>query len=228
MSEREEFKRAPQEIIEAFKPFSTCNVSDALDMLKLKCGVHGILPQPGMKKIIGSAVTMKVTAYGERKPDSHMGVDPICFAEKGDIIVIDNGGRDGENCWGEILTFAAVNAGIAGTVIDGVFRDVDIISELGYPVYARGITPSTARGRTMMESFNRVVRIGHVQVAPGDIVMGDANGIAVIPRERAKEVLEATKTIFAKEEAIVEQLKKGIPLDKVDKESNYEKMLEQE
>ena len=218
--------RPDYEIVKQFEQYSTTNVSDALDKLGLKSGIDGILPQPGMKKLVGTAITMKVTAAGESKPTSHMGADPLRVAGKGDVIVIDNGGRRFENCWGEILTYAAIQKGIRGTIIDGVFRDVDIIQELEYPVYARGLTPTTARGRTIQQDYNCIIRLGHVQVRPGDIVMGDQSGVVVIPSEKAEEVLKITKDIYEREQSIIEQIKKGVPFEEVDKKSGYDKMLE--
>lgn len=226
MIEKRNINRPDFEIVRQFEKYSTTNVSDALDKLGIKSGIDGILPQPGMKKLVGTAITMKVTAVGESRPLSHMGADPLRVAEKGDVIVIDNGGRLFENCWGEILTYAAMQKGIKGTIIDGVFRDVDIIQELGYPVYARGLTPTTARGRTMQQDYNCIIRLGHVQVRPGDIVMGDQNGVVVIPTEKVTEVLEVTQEIYEREQSMIEQIKKGVPFDEVDKKSGYDKMLE--
>lgn len=215
-----------KELVDGFQPYSTTNVSDALDRLGLRPGIVGILPlYDGCPKLVGPAMTMKVTAAGPTRPSAHMGVDPIMASGEGDVIVIDNAGHVDENCWGEIMTYASIQRGIRGVVIDGASRDIDIIKTLNFPVYARGRVPITARGRIMQDSFNCLVRIGGVPVRPGDIIMADENGVAVIPRERAEEVLAAAEEIFRREAAIVEELKKGVPLDEVDKRSGYDKML---
>jgi 4-hydroxy-4-methyl-2-oxoglutarate aldolase len=218
--------KPPRKLVEKFSPYSTTNVSDALDKLGLKPGMVGILPiYEGCPKLLGTAITMRVTAAGPTRPAAHMGVDPIMAAGKGDVIVIDNAGHLDENCWGEIMTYASIQRGISGVVIDGACRDVDVIKTLGFPVYARGRVPLTARGRTMQDAYNCLIRCGGVQVRPGDIIMADDNGVVVIPQERAQEVLETTADIFDRESAIVEDLKKGIPLDEVDRKSGYDKML---
>ncbi len=215
-----------REFVEKFQPYSTTNVSDALDKLGLHPGIVGILPlYEACPKLLGTAMTMKVTAAGPTRPSAHMGVEPIMSAGKGDVIVIDNAGHLDENCWGEILTYASIQRGIHGVVIDGASRDIDIIKTLNFPVYARGRVPLTARGRIMQDSCNCLIRIGGVQVRPGDIIMADDNGVAVIPQERAEEVLAAAAEIFQREATIVEELKKGVPLDEVDKKSGYDKML---
>lgn len=215
-----------REWVEKFQPYSTTNISDALDKLGLKPGIVGILPlYEGCPKLLGTAITMRVTAAGPTRPAAHMGVDPVMSAGDGDVIVIDNAGHLDENCWGEILTYASIQRGIRGVVIDGACRDIDVIKTLRFPVYARGRVPLTARGRIMQESYNCLIRCGGVQVQPGDILMADDNGVAVIPQERAAEVLLAAKDIYDREAAIVEELKQGVPFDEVDKKSGYDRML---
>lgn len=218
--------RPSRELVGKFQPYSTTNVSDALDKLGLRPGTVGILPlYEGCPKLLGTAITMRVTAAGPSRPSTHMGVDPIMSAEKGDVIVIDNAGHLDENCWGEIMTYASIQRGIQGVAIDGASRDVDVIKALKFPVYARGRVPLTARGRIMQDAYNCLIRFAGVQVSPGDILMGDDNGVAVIPRDRAEEVLAATVEIYQRELSIVEELKRGTPLDEVDKKSGYDRML---
>ncbi len=218
--------RPSRELVEKFQPYSTTNVSDALDKLGLKPGIVGILPlYEGCPKLLGTAITMRVTAAGPTRPSAHMGVDPIMAAQPGDVIVIDNAGHPDENCWGEIMTYASIQRGIRGVAIDGASRDVDVIKTLNFPVYGRGRVPLTARGRIMQDAYNCLIRFGGVQVRPGDIILADDNGVTVIPQERAGEVLAATAEIFQREVAIVEELKRGTPLDEVDKKSGYDRML---
>lgn len=223
---KEEIKRPPKELVEGFLPLSTCNVSDALDKLGLPCGIHGIRPLYNCPKVVGTAITMQVIAYGENNPPGHMGVDPLEASQPGDVIVIDNNGRIDQNCWGEIMTYAALQKGVAGVIIDGASRDVDIIEETNFPVFARGIVPLTARGRNVQRDVNCLVKIGGVQVRPGDILMADKNGVVVIPAERAEEVLKVSQDLFQRETAIVERIKQGVPFLEVDKASGYDKMLE--
>jgi 4-hydroxy-4-methyl-2-oxoglutarate aldolase len=204
---------------------STTNLSDALDKAGLRGAVSGIHPMYACPRIVGRAVTIKVTAAGMVKSEHHLGVDAIAAADSGDIIIIDNHGDTENNCWGEILSMGAKMKGVSGVVVDGAARDIDMCEEFAFPVYARGAVPITARGRTMQESFNKVIRIGNVQVRPGDIVMADINGVVIIPVERLDEVLEAAEQILQKEEAMVADLRKGVPIIEVDKKYAYEQML---
>jgi 4-hydroxy-4-methyl-2-oxoglutarate aldolase len=204
---------------------STTNLSDALDKVGLRGAVSGIRPMYACPRIVGRAVTIKIMAAGLLKSEHHLGVHAIDAADSGDIIVIDNHGDTENNCWGEILSMGAKMKGVSGVVIDGAARDIDMCEEFEFPVYARGTVPITARGRIMQESFNQVVRIGNVQVRPGDIVMADINGVVIVPVEKLDEVLGAAEQILQKEEAMVAELKKGVPIIEVDKKYAYEQML---
>jgi regulator of RNase E activity RraA len=204
---------------------STTNLSDAMDKIGIQGAVIGIRPMYNCPRIVGRAVTIKITAAGMLKSEHHLGVHAIDAANPGDIIVIDNHGDIKNNCWGEILSMAAKMKGVAGVVVDGAARDVDMCEEFEFPVYARGTVPITARGRIMQESFNTTIRVGDVQVNPGDIVMADVNGVVFIPVEHLEEVLQTAEKIFEKEMAMIVELKEGASILEVDKKYAYEKML---
>jgi 4-hydroxy-4-methyl-2-oxoglutarate aldolase len=204
---------------------STTNLSDALDKVGLRGAVIGILPLFGKPKVVGRAVTIKITAAGVEKSKSHLGVDAIASAHKGDVIVIDNRGDVHNNCWGEILSCAAKMKGVSGVIIDGAARDVDACEELEFPVLARGVVPITARGRIVQEAFNCPIRVGEVHVRPGDILVGDVNGVVVIPIERVDEVLNEAEKLMDKEERMKKDLLAGLDVLEVDKKYNYEHML---
>jgi 4-hydroxy-4-methyl-2-oxoglutarate aldolase len=208
-----------------FEKLSTTNLADAMDQVGLRGAVIGIRPLFGMPRIIGRAVTIKITAAGMMKSKRHLGVDAIASANPGDVIAIDNRGDIYNNCWGEILSYAAQKKGVSGVVVDGAARDVDICQEIGFPVFARGVVPITARGRIMQEDFNCPIRLGDVQVRPGDIVVGDVNGIVVIPPEKIDEILAAAETIFGKEEQMKTDILSGMDILEIDSKYNYEQML---
>jgi regulator of RNase E activity RraA len=115
--------------------------------------------------------------------------------------------------------------GVAGVIIDGAARDVDACEEMGFPIFARGIVPITARGRVMQENFNCLIRLGDVQVRPGDILVGDINGVVVIPPEKIEEVLIEAEMIMEKEEKIKKDILLGLDIMEVDKKYNYEQIL---
>jgi regulator of RNase E activity RraA len=213
-------------LIERLHKLSTTNVSDALDSFGLKSGVHGALPvYEGAKKIAGKAVTVKLTAAGMTKGKTHLGVRAIEAAEKGDVIVIDNGGREDVSCFGGILANGASCKGVAGVVIDGACRDVDDYVEIGFPVYARNPVVVTARGRIMEEATNVLIQFRGAQVRPGDYVLADRSGVVFIPAERAEEIVAKAEELFQKEEAMVREIRGGKSMLEVDSAFNYEQML---
>lgn len=205
---------------------ATSNLSDALDKIGIPlCAVAGIVPQWGNTKIIGRAMTIKMTAAGAVPAKAHLGVDAIANSEVGDVIVIDNRGDLYNNCWGEILAMGAKKKGVSGVVVDGAARDVDTCQEFDFPVHARGTVPTTARGRIVQEAWNVPVRLGNAPVRPGDVIVADVNGVVVIPIERLEEVVIAAEGIMAKEQEMINALKAGESILEVDRRFNYENML---
>ncbi len=146
-------------------------------------------------------------------------------AGPGDVIVIDNAGRPELSCWGGIRATGAAVKGISGVVIDGFCRDVDDYMELGFSVYARGPVVATARKRIVEEATNIPISFGGVLVRPGDAVLADRSGVAVIPQECFDEVLTLAESLFQKEEAMCADLKAGMSSLEVDRKYNYESML---
>ena len=142
----------------------------------------------------------------------------------GHVIVLDNGGRDNATVWGDILTEVAHRRGIAGTVIDGICRDVALCTELGYPVYSRGHWMRTGKDRVQVEATNVTVNIGDARVSPGDIMRGDADGVVVLPREHEDRILETAETIQEAENGIRRAVRGGMRLDEARKSHGYHKL----
>jgi regulator of RNase E activity RraA len=209
-----------------FMALSTTNISDALDALGLKGATYGIRPMmQGWGKVVGRAVTLKMTAAGSVKGKTHLGVKAIDLADTGDIIVIDNGGRLDTSCWGGILANGAQMKGVSAVVIDGACRDLDECAEIDFPVFARGTVVATARGRVMEENTNVMIQFGGVQVSPGDVVMADRSGVVIIPWEHVGEVLKKAEQLFEKEESMIKEIRAGRSMIEVDQKYNYEQML---
>jgi regulator of RNase E activity RraA len=205
---------------------STTNLSDALDAVGAHGAVSGIRPMFDCAKVVGRAVTIKITAAGKVRSKRHLGVEAIASAEAGDIIAIDNHGDTNNNCWGEVLSCAAKVKGVSGVVVDGAVRDLDVCKEMGFPVYARAAVPITARGRITQESFNSTIRLGDVQVRSGDVIVADVNGLVVICPEHLDDVVRRAEALMNKEEMMKADLLAGMDVLEVDKKYNYEKMLD--
>ncbi len=216
---------AREAIVERLAKLDTCAVSDALDSLSLKGATFGVRPQWSCPRIVGRAVTMKIKPAGIEQPKQHLGTAPIEAAQPGDIIVVDNGGKLEFSCWGGLLALSAKLKGISGVVIDGASRDIDEARELEFPVYARGAVPMTARGRVVQESFNQEIQFAGVQCRPGDLVIADASGVVIIPKEREVEAVAAAETIYAKEQEMADGIRKGHSGLEMLQKLGYEQML---
>ncbi|MDR1521180.1 MAG: RraA family protein [Planctomycetota bacterium] len=209
-----------------FASLSASNIADALDALGLRGATYGIRPMwESAGKVLGPAVTLRLTPVGATRSETHLGVRAVEAAKAGDIVVIDNGGRLDASCWGGILANGAKMKGVGGVVVDGAVRDVDDCVEIGFPAYARGSVVATARGRVQEESTNSMIQFAGVQVRPGDIVMGDRSGVVIIPREKLEETLAKAGEFRKREEEMVAEIRAGASMLEVDGKFNYEGML---
>lgn len=215
-------------IIQRLAKLDTCAVSDALDSLNLKGATWGVRPMWQCPRIAGRAVTMKIKPAGLEQPKQHLGTAPIEAAQPGDIIVIDNGGKLEFSCWGGLLALSAKLKGLSGVVIDGASRDIDEARDLGFPVYARGAVPMTARGRVVQESFNQEIQFAGVECRPGDLVIADGSGVVIVPKEKEQEVVSAAETIYAKEQEMADGIRKGRSGMEMLEKLGYEEMLKRQ
>ena len=197
-----------------------------MDRLGLMGATYGVRPMWPCPKIVGRAVTMKIKPVGLDKPKQHLGTLPIDAAQPGDVIVIDNGGRPDTSCWGGLLALAAKTKGISGVVIDGACRDIDESRDVGFPVYARGAIPMTARGRVMQESYNQEIEFAGVQVHPGDLVIADGSGVVIIPRSKEEEIVREAEAVAATEARMAEGIRQGMSVLEVLEKLGYEQMLD--
>lgn len=184
--------RAPRETVEQFRGIPSSNIGDMMNRMfcmnsDLKCFTKNAV-------MVGTAVTVHC-AEGDNSL-FHRAID---LAEAGDVLVVNDGGCTSRSLCGEMMFTYAKGKGIAGFVIDGSIRDVDSIERLEFPVYARAVTPQGPWKCGSGEINVPVACCGQV-VFPGDILVGDSDGIVVIRPEYANEVLKASKEKFEKEE----------------------------
>jgi len=213
-----EVLRPDREVIQGFLSLSTATISDALDRFGLRGGCLGILPIVPGAKMAGPAFTVRYVPVGEVK--GTVG-DYIDDAQPGDVIVLDNHGRTDCTVWGDILTVTAKLKNIAGTVIEGVCRDVPNILKEQYPLFSRGRFMMTGKDRVMVEAVNVMVSIGSVQVKPGDILVGDDSGVVAIPKERALEILKVALEIEEAENSIEDAIRKGLSIKEAREKYRY-------
>ena len=213
-------------LIERLARLDTCAVSDALDSLNLRGATWGVTPMWQCPRIVGRAVTMKIKPAGQEQPKQHLGTAPIEAAQTGDIIVVDNGGKLEFSCWGGLLSLGAKLKGLSGVVIDGACRDVDEARELGFPVFARGAVPMTARGRVVQDSFNQEIQFAGVQCHPGDLVIADSSGVVIIPQDKGAEMIAAAEGIYLKEQEMAAGMRQGYSGLEMLEKLGYERMLD--
>ena len=193
-----------QEVLEKLNKLPTGNVADNNNSVPRQ-GVmdSAIKPLDPKCHMVGRAVTVR--CYPGDNLALHQG---IYAAQPGDVLIFDCRGYSDAGHFGDIMALACKMRGIAGVVIDGSCRDAQDIIELGLPVFVRGMNPSGTVKASLGE-VNVPVRCGGVLVNPDDIVLGDCDGVVVVPQEKEDEVFYATQAKFEKEEHLVELLKAG-------------------
>lgn len=196
----------------------TATLSDALDKLGLVGQCRGLSPRDPAFRMAGRAFTVLYGPAGN--PAGTVG-DFADDVEPGEVIVLDNGGRTDATVWGDILTEIAHRRKIAGTVIDGVNRDVYLCRELGYPVFSRNAFMRTGKDRVQVEGIGVPVTIGGARVDAGDIVVGDADGVIVIQRAHEDAVLDTAEQILAAEKGIRDAIRGGMRLDEARRRFGY-------
>jgi regulator of RNase E activity RraA len=203
----------------------TATLSDALDRLGINGQCYKIKPRSTAFRMTGRAWTLQYGPAGN--PPGTVG-DYIDDIEPGTVIVLANGGRDDVTVWGDILTEVAHRKKIAGTVIDGINRDVALALELGYPIYSRDNWMRTGKDRVQVEATQVPVNIGNARVAPGDLLRGDADGVVVIPRDFEDKVLAAAEQIQQAEDAIRESVRSGMSLREAREKHRYHQLQTRE
>lgn len=213
-----EIKKLSPEIIRGFQELDTPSITDAMDRLDLTGGLLGIRPIVRGTKLCGQAFTVHYTACGQVHGTVGDFLDDV---EPGQVVVIDNGGRLHCTVWGDIMSFYASTRGIAGTIIDGVCRDIPTIDELHYPIFTKGAYMVTGKDRVYVDAINQPVTVSNVQVLPGDLMVADDSGAVVVPFSHAEQILQVAREIEAKEQFIRDELKKGTSLKKARELSGY-------
>lgn len=203
----ENIKRPEKDLIEKFKKYCTANIAD--NMNRFFCMDEKIkMVNSNNVKMVGPAFTVKT-----RVADNLLVHKAINLAKPGDVIVIDAEGDTNHAILGEIMVREAVLKKFAGYIVDGSIRDIGEISKLDYPVFAKSSIP---RGpyKDGPGEINIPITCGGVVVNPGDIIVGDVDGIVVISPEYAEEILLNTEQKCEKEQSVLASLKAGTPRDK--------------
>lgn len=213
---RTELPRVAPDLLAGFRTLGdlTGTTSDALD----DCGIHGAVvpaatlrPSDAAARVVGQAITVLNRKAPEmRKTSGLADIEAHNLAEPGDVLVVQ--GVPNISSMGGISASIGKRAGEAGAIVDGAVRDIDHSRSIGYPIWCTGVSPITGKWRIETIGVNVPVRVGGVDVQPGDLVIADECGVCFVPYARAAEVLAVAQRLAASEARRLQALTDGIPL----------------
>lgn len=150
--------------------------------------VPGITVQTRTHRLLGPARTVRLPP-GDGTPIRQALID----AKPGDVLIIDMGDDLHRACWGELRTLAALKKGVAGVVTNGCVTDIDAVKALPFPVFASGISPITTRALGGEGQLDEPVVLGGVTVSPGDLILGDEDGLFALSPDAARQWLQSAR-----------------------------------
>ncbi len=210
--EYEDIERPAPQLMARVSPIATSTYANAFDEFKMFDNImSGIASAATGFKLSGPAITIKL---GVGEPGTYTSEDfavgaIIDAAARGDVIVVDGGGCR-YSTWGGMASYAAKLKGIAGIIVDGAVRDLEEMIEFNFSVFTRHMVPTTGRTRLKVEAINVPIKVGGVNVNPGDIVVADGTGVIVMPSQRAKEIVSFAEKCQRDDNATMVDLENGM------------------
>ena len=200
----------------------TSTWSDALDALGIEGLVEGVPQRSGTGRFAAWATTARIAIAPRDTYDKGvLGVGRIIDAvPAGGALMVDMGGAP-VSTFGGLAARAAARKAAAAIVIDGACRDLDEVMETGLWLASRHVTPRTGKTRGRLETVGEAITVGGVRVEAGDLVVGDATGLVVIPRGRVAEVLAIAETRLATDLAVEEGLRAGLTFAEAAAKASY-------
>lgn len=207
-----------QRIAAGLETLSCTDLSDAMDSLRIPCQLAGIMPLDRSFSLVGKAWTLRYAPAAESPGTVGDYIDDLGPLQ---VVVLDNQGRTDATVWGDLLTATAKRRQVAGTVIDGVCRDVDRALAEHYPIFSRGNWMRTGKDRVQVEAVGEPVSIGGIRVEPGDWLRGDGDGVVRIPRSRVDDVIAAARRVAEAEARIRKAVESGLSLREARTQNAY-------
>lgn len=194
-------RQLPPALIESFRSVPVANVSDCMG--RMTAGGAHLRPYHKAGAMVGPAFTVKA-----RPGDNLMIHKALHLAQPGDVIVVDVGGDLTNALIGELMVATAIKRGLGGIVLNGAIRDLDAIQAGSFPVFAAGVTH---RGpyKDGPGEINVPIAISAMVINPGDLILGDADGLLCVPFDSAQYILDAALTKCAAEKVTVQEIKEG-------------------
>lgn len=200
---RTDVERLDSDVVDRFRRYATPDISDLMNRLYTMATAIRNVTRPELR-VLGSACTVKVFPG-----DNLMVHKSLDVAQPGDVVVVDASSSTMTAVLGDLVATKARHRGLAGFVVDGLVRDLPGIVALGdFPVFARGVTPIGPLHRGPGE-VNFAISAGGIVVYPGDVVVGDENGVVVVPRENAVEIADRLEQRSAADAAYLASVARG-------------------
>lgn len=194
-------ERVSADLIKEYENIPTSHISDSMN--RLNGSTAQLTPYHKGRKLVGTAITVKT-----RPGDNLMIHKAIHIAQPGDVIVVDGGGNMTQALFGEIMMYTCKSKKIAGIIIDGCIRDVDAFRKDDFPIYAKGVTHKGPY-KTGPGEVNVTVSVAGLIVNPGDLIVGDDDGIVSVSIQDAARTLEKAKEKIATEEKKIQSILAG-------------------
>lgn len=198
--ENKQMMELTKEMREELRSFSTPELCDgAGDYKTMDYQIKEMVTQD---RIVGTAFTV----------DAPLGVsgivpDALELLKPGQVLVVDGKGGCNRSYWGDHRSLCAKMQGAEGVIIDGAMRDIEGCEEVGFPVFARALTPGSA-AKESKGRMNVPIVCGDIVVNPGDVVVGDRNGVIVFPIEKAQEIMEKAREKIEKQNRVIDEMKR--------------------
>jgi regulator of RNase E activity RraA len=205
-------------VLRRLEPLYAGVVADVLDGLgfrrqTLPANIRPLTPQNRVRGFVFPVQAVSVTEIPARPYE--LEIAAVDAAQLGDVILVDAGNDQSSAFWGELLTTACMYKQVAGVVMTACTRDMWKIRTLGFPVFGIGYHPADSKGRVDVVSVGDPVTIGGVQARRGDLVLGDEDGVVIIPQEAIAETLRLAEEKVAGENLARADLARGVPMGEV-------------
>jgi regulator of RNase E activity RraA len=182
---------------------------------------HNIMPLRDEMKVCGIAFTIKGSPNLSLEDEMGFRAEMLDAIFPESVVLWDTSGDNESSQWGEIMTLSSRKKGCRGAVVDGGVRDTDMILKQNFPVFCRYRTSNAMMGRFRMIAYQVPVSIGNVRIYPGDVVFGDIDGVIIVPRDMAYDVLVKAEEIRDHEVEIKAMVNQGLSPQDVVKKGGY-------
>jgi regulator of RNase E activity RraA len=193
--------RLPDQLVERFRGLASPNLADAMGRFNFM--------DPGIRSRSGFSLCGRAVTVLCRPADNLMVHKALQVAEPGDIVVVSTCGNTTSAVFGELMCHTAAAKKLGGIIVDGAIRDVDGITKLGFAAFSRAVCPGGC-DKDGPGEINVPISCGNTVVMPGDIIVGDDDGVAVVPRDHAEHVLSGVDALVARERSRIAEIQKGV------------------